>query len=384
MRLVFAGTPEFARVALARLHAAGHEIALVLTQPDRRAGRGMKLHPSAVKQFAQQHQLAVAQPASLRLDGKFAAQAQAAQELIREARADAMVVVAYGLLLPQWVLDAMAGPGQWGCFNIHASLLPRWRGAAPIHRAIEAGDVESGVTIMQMDVGLDTGPMLLQERIVIGPDATTTVLHDALANLGARLMVQALENPAALQALAQSDEGVCYAHKIDKAEAAIDWQQPAAQIARKVRAFDPFPGASTRLGEETLKVWGAQAIALRENDGVSAVGQAAHPEGMQGDADPGHRGAAIEDMDETTSFASRQSGAVAAENTTGAGGPIRPGQILASDHYGLIVGAGAGSFLRITHLQRPGGKRLAMADYLQGHPLAPGLCFDGPAALNTV
>jgi methionyl-tRNA formyltransferase len=256
--------------------------------------------------------------------------------------------------------------------------------AAPIHRAIEAGDTESGVTIMQMDAGLDTGPMLLQKRIAIGPDATTTVLHDALANLGARLMVQALENPAALQALAQSDEGVCYAHKIDKAEAAIDWQQPAAQIARKVRAFDPFPGASTRLGEETLKVWGAQAIALRENDGVSALGLAAHPEGMQGDADPGHRGAAIEAVDETTSFALRQSGAVAAENTTGAGGPIRPGQILASDHYGLIVGAGAGSFLRITHLQRPGGKRLAMADYLQGHPLAPGLCFDGPAALNTV
>ena len=380
MRLVFAGTPEFARVALARLHAAGHEIALVLTQPDRPAGRGMKLQPSAVKQFAQQHQLAVAQPASLRLDGKFAAQAQAAQHLLREARADAMVVVAYGLLLPQWVLDALAGPGQWGCFNIHASLLPRWRGAAPIHRAIEAGDVESGVTIMQMDAGLDTGSMLLQERIAIGHGATTTVLHDALADLGARLMVQALENPAALQALAQSDEGVCYAHKIDKAEAAIDWQQPAAQIARKVRAFDPFPGASTRLGEETLKVWGAQAIALKENEHLTVTGLAAHPEGMQGDADPGHRAPATAAMGATTSFVSRQSVPVAAENTTGAGGLIRPGQVLVSDQYGLIVAAGAGSFLRITHLQRPGGKRLAVADYLQGHPLAPGLCFDGPAA----
>ena len=377
MRLVFAGTPEFARVALAHLHAAGHEIALVLTQPDRPAGRGMKLQPSAVKQFAQQHQLAVAQPPSLRLDGKFAPEAQAVQALIAQARADAMVVVAYGLLLPQWVLDAMAGPGQWGCFNIHASLLPRWRGAAPIHRAIEAGDTESGVTIMQMDAGLDTGPMLLQKRIAIGPDASTAVLHDALASLGARLIVQALENPAALQAMAQSDEGVCYAHKIDKAEAAIDWQQPAVQIARKVRAFDPFPGASTRLDGETLKVWGAQAIALRENGGM-----AAHSEGMQGDAAPGHRAPGTAAMDSTASFISRQSVVADAENTTGAGGTLRPGQVLISGPHGLVVAAGAGSYLRITHLQRPGGKRLAVADYLQGHAVAPGLCFDGPAALH--
>ncbi len=377
MRLVFAGTPEFARAALAHLHAAGHEIALVLTQPDRPAGRGMKLQPSAVKQFAQQHHLAVAQPPSLRLDGKFAPEAQAVQALIAQARADAMVVVAYGLLLPQWVLDAMAGPGQWGCFNIHASLLPRWRGAAPIHRAIEAGDTESGVTIMQMDAGLDTGPMLLQKRIAIGPDASTAVLHDALASLGARLMVRALENPAALQAMAQSDEGVCYAHKIDKAEAAIDWQQPAVQIARKVRAFDPFPGASTRLDGETLKVWGAQAIALRENGGM-----AAHSEGMQGDADPGHRAPGTAAMDSTASFISRQPAVADAENTTGAGGTLRPGQVLISGPHGLVVAAGAGSYLRITHLQRPGGKRLAVADYLQGHAVAPGLCFDGPAALH--
>ena len=334
MRLVFAGTPEFARVALAHLHAAGHEIALVLTQPDRPAGRGMKLQPSAVKQFAQAQQFTVAQPASLGLDGKFPLEAQAAQDLIRQVRAQAMVVVAYGLLLPQWVLDAMSGPGQWGCFNIHASLLPRWRGAAPIHRAIEAGDTESGVTIMQMDAGLDTGPMLLQERIAILPEASTALLHDALAERGARMMVQALENPASLQLRVQSEQGVCYAHKIDKAEAAIDWQQPAEQIARKVRAFDPFPGAMARLGGETLKVWGAQAMA----------------------------------PDETPVFA---------------GGRVRPGLMLACEPRGLVVAAGAGTCLRITHLQRPGGKRLAVADYLQGHALSPGLCFDSPVVSQT-
>ena len=329
MRLVFAGTPEFARVALTHLHAAGHEIALVLTQPDRPAGRGMKLQPSAVKQFAQAQQLTVAQPASLRLDGKFPLEAQAAQDLIKQVRAQAMVVVAYGLLLPQWVLDAMSGPGQWGCFNIHASLLPRWRGAAPIHRAIEAGDTQSGVTIMQMDAGLDTGPMLLQEPIAILPDASTALLHDALADLGARMMVQALEQPATLQPRVQSEQGVCYAHKIDKAEAAIDWQQPAEQIARKVRAFDPFPGAVARLGGETLKVWGAQAMA----------------------------------PDESPVFA---------------GGQLRPGLMLACEPRGLVVAAGAHTCLRITCLQRPGGKRLAVADYLQGHALSPGLFFESP------
>ncbi len=330
MRLVFAGTPEFARVALAQLHAAGHEIALVLTQPDRPAGRGMRLQPSAVKQFAQGRQLPVAQPTSLRLDGKFGMEALAVKERIAQARADAMVVVAYGLLLPQWILDAMAGPGQWGCFNIHASLLPRWRGAAPIHRAIEAGDPESGVTIMQMDAGLDTGPMLLQERIAIGPHASTAQLHDELAALGARLMVQALANPAALLARRQSEQGVSYAQKIGKSEAAIDWHQHAEQIARKVRAFDPFPGASTGLGGETLKVWGAKAVVPNPSERL-AVGQA------------------------------------------------RPGQILATDLRGLVVAAGEGTCLCITHLQRPGGKRLAVADYLQGHALAPGQCFDRSA-----
>ena len=379
MRLVFAGTPEFARVALAHLHAAGHDIALVLTQPDRPAGRGMKLQPSAVKQFALEHQLTLAQPASLRLDGKFVHEAQAAQTLIAQAGAQAMVVVAYGLILPQWVLDTMAGPGQWGCFNIHASLLPRWRGAAPIHRAIEAGDTETGVTIMQMDAGLDTGPMLLQERMAIRDMDSTATLHDALAAVGARLMVQALANPDALQPRVHSEQGVCYAHKIDKAEATIDWQQSAEQIAHKVRAFDPFPGASTRLAGETLKIWGAQALA--HSDGAAHAQESLATGGEPKTADD-LKGLAAPDIapctiDPAASFFVHQHADLMA---SGASGQAPPGLILASGPHGLVVAAGADTCLRITHLQRPGGKRLAVADYLQGHALAPGLCFDGPAA----
>jgi methionyl-tRNA formyltransferase len=188
VRLIFAGTPEFARIALERLRAAGFDVALVLTQPDRPAGRGMKLQASPVKQFALQHGIAVAQPRSLRLDGKYPDDAQAARQAIDAAKADAMVVAAYGLILPPWVLDSP----RLGCLNIHASLLPRWRGAAPIHRAIEAGDTQTGVTIMQMDAGLDTGDMLLSERLPIGPTDTTGALHDKLAQLGGRLIVEAL------------------------------------------------------------------------------------------------------------------------------------------------------------------------------------------------
>lgn len=378
MRLVFAGTPEFARVALAHLHAAGHDIALVLTQPDRPAGRGMKLQPSAVKQFALEHQLTVAQPASLRLDGKFANEAQAAQTLIAQAGAQAMVVVAYGLILPQWVLDTMAGPGHWGCFNIHASLLPRWRGAAPIHRAIEAGDTETGVTIMQMDAGLDTGAMLLQARMPIRDTDSTATLHDALADMGARLMVQALDQRAALKPRLQSEEGVCYAHKIEKAEAAIDWQLPADHIARKVRALDPFPGASARLAGETLKIWGAQALAHSAGAALAQESLASGrvPRTTQAAMDLAASNLAPSAIDPIASVAARQHAELVA---SGASGQAPPGSILASDAHGLLVAAGAGSCLRITHLQRPGGKRLPVADYVQGHALAPGQSFDSPA-----
>ena len=319
MRLIFAGTPEFARVALAQLHAAGHDIVLVMSQPDRPAGRGMKLQASAVKQFALDHSLPVAQPRSLRLDGKYPDEAAAAQVAIAGAQADAMVVAAYGLILPQWVLDAP----RLGCFNIHASLLPRWRGAAPIHRAIEAGDAQTGVTIMQMDAGLDTGDMLRVERLPIEATDTTATLHDKLADLGGEMMVAALVQAAGgtLHPVPQPVEGVTYAHKIEKHEAAIDWTQPAALIAQRVRAFNPFPGATASLQGELLKIWTA---AVRE------------------------------------------------------GGPplaAECGTILAVAPDGIAVAA-MNSIVNVTELQRPGGKRLGVADFLRGFDLQPGMVFD--------
>lgn len=260
MNIVFAGTPEFAAQALAALHAAGHHIPLVLTQPDRPAGRGMKLQASAVKQFALAHGLAVAQPQSLRLDGKYPDEAAAAQALLQQVGADVMVVAAYGLILPAWTL---ALP-RLGCLNIHASLLPRWRGAAPIHRAIEAGDAQTGITIMQMDEGLDTGGMLLMAREPIGPQDTTATLHDRLAGLGGRLIAQALAalepGGPGLPATPQPLEGVTYAQKIAKAEAAIDWRDSAAAIERRVRAFDAFPGASFKVGADAIKLWRASVV----------------------------------------------------------------------------------------------------------------------------
>jgi methionyl-tRNA formyltransferase len=264
MRLIFAGTPAFAQQALADLHAAGHEIVLVMTQPDRPAGRGMKLQASPVKQWALEHGLPVSQPQGLKLDGRFADDAKQAQALIAAAQADVMVVAAYGLILPQWVLSAP----RLGCLNIHASLLPRWRGAAPIHRAIEAGDTSTGITIMQMDAGLDTGHMLLKAELPIGPQATTASLHDELAALGGQLIVQALVQAHAGTlgtGTAQAAEGVTYAHKIEKSESAIDWRLPAVEIERRIRAFDPFPGCTLRWGEddktaEVIKVWSATVV----------------------------------------------------------------------------------------------------------------------------
>ena len=315
MKLIFAGTPEFAAVALAALHAAGHNIVLVLSQPDRPAGRGMKLQASAVKQVALQQGLAVAQPRSLRLDGKYPEDAAAAHQAIEAAQADAMVVAAYGLILPQWVLDTP----RLGCFNIHASLLPRWRGAAPIHRAIEAGDPQTGVTIMQMDAGLDTGCMLRTGIEPILPTDTTGSLHDRLAELGAALMLQVLDLAAQgkLQPVPQPIEGISYAHKIDKAEAAIDWAQPAQTIVNQVRAFNPFPGSSTSLNGEVLKIWAAQLA-----QGAPGVSQTC-------------------------------------------------GQIMALAHTGIAVAA-TESIVNITELQRPGGKRLSCADFLRGNALQVG------------
>jgi len=318
MRVIFAGTPEFAQVALAALKRAGFEIVLVLTQPDRPAGRGMKLQASPVKQFALDHGIALAQPRSLRLDGKFPDDAAAARKAMLAARADVMVVAAYGLILPQWVLDLP----RLGCLNIHASLLPRWRGAAPIHRAIEAGDPETGITIMQMDAGLDTGDMLLVEEFAIAPTDSTATLHDRLADLGGRLIVEALELAACggMTRQPQPQMGISYAHKIEKAESVIDWRQSARQIERRLRAFDPFPGGQGTLDGEVIKIWQA-----------------------------------------------------ALEDAQGA-----PGEVLAADASGLLVACGEQA-LRLTQLQRSGGKRLPASAFLQARPVTVGARFGLPA-----
>lgn len=320
MKIVFAGTPEFARVALQSLDAAGFEIAAVLTQPDRPAGRGMKLQASPVKAYALERGWPVIQPRSLRLDGKYPADSAAAKLALEAMDADAMVVAAYGLILPQWVLDLP----RLGCLNIHASLLPRWRGAAPIHRAIEAGDAQTGVTIMQMDAGLDTGDMLIAESLAIGDD-NTACLHDRVAALGGRLIVQALRQAEAgrLHRTPQPAEGVTYAHKVEKAEARIDWAQPAHAIVQRIRAFDPFPGAGAELDGETVKLWAAHV---------------------------------------------------------GPGAPTEsPGTIVAVTPAGIAVSA-INSVVVVTELQRAGGKRLPAADFLRGFDVKPGQVFGLPDA----
>jgi methionyl-tRNA formyltransferase len=318
MKLVFAGTPEFAAAALRSLHEAGFAIPLVLTQPDRPAGRGMQLHASAVKHYAQAHGIEVLQPLSLRMDSKDperAAQAGAAHARLLATDYDVMVVAAYGLILPRSTLDIKP------CINIHGSLLPRWRGAAPIHRAIEAGDSETGVTIMEMEEGLDTGPMLLMERIAIEAADTTASLHDKLAQLGGAMIVAALRKmqEGKLEAIPQPEAGVTYAAKISKDEAAIDFSQPAQALARKIRAFNPFPGAHAEVNGVTIKFWGAEALAAASD--------------------------------------------------------VLPGQVLAADaQHGILVACKEGT-LRLTELQKPGGKRLPAAEFLKGFPL-DGLCFD--------
>jgi methionyl-tRNA formyltransferase len=302
MKLVFAGTPDFAAAALDALHRAGHSIALVLTQPDRPAGRGLQPTPSAVKRLAQALELPVRQPLSLK-----------EPEIQRELAAldaDAMIVAAYGLIVPQAVLELP----RLGCINIHASLLPRWRGAAPIQRAILAGDQKTGISIMQMDAGLDTGPVLLEEATDITHDDTAQTLHDRLAAIGARLVVDALERERT--PVPQDSSRATYAAKLDKREATIDWKEPAQVIARKVRAFNPVPGASTTYGGAALKLWHAQP---REHVGDSV-----------------------------------------------------PGTIIGAGKDGVLVACGGGSALEVTQLQRAGGKRLPASSFLAGSPLHPG------------
>jgi methionyl-tRNA formyltransferase len=328
MRIVFAGTPEFAAAALSAIFAAAPagrwQVPLVLTQPDRPAGRGMRLAPSPVRRFALEHRIEVATPSTLSLN-KGGGAALAAHAQLRAVNADVMVVAAYGLILPQAILDIPrglpdAGAGRITALNVHASLLPRWRGAAPITRAIEAGDTETGITIMQMDAGLDTGPILMSERIAIGADETGGTLTAKLAALGARLIVAALHDAerGALRAQPQPAAGVTYAHKLNKHEAWLDWARPAVELARRVRAFDPFPVARGQVRGAMLKLWRARAL-----------------------DDAGH---------------------------------APPGAVIAAGAQGVRVACGAGTLL-IAELQRPGGRRLGAAEFLAGLPLAAGDMF---------
>lgn len=304
MKLVFAGTPEFAATALAALLRSGHRVSLVLTQPDRPAGRGLKPAASPVKRLALEAGIALLQPQSLR--------DSAVQRALVEAAPDGMVVAAYGLLLPRAVLDIP----RHGCLNIHASLLPRWRGAAPIPRAILAGDPQTGISIMQMDEGLDTGPVLLQRTLPIAPDDTAGSLTEKLAALGARCIVEALDalEAGTLHPMPQAEAGACYAPKIAREEAAIDWRRDAGFIERQVRAFNPHPGASTSARGAVLKLWRALPAAAEEG---------------------------------------------------------APGRVLQANPEGLVVGCGSGA-LRILELQRSGGRRLPAAEFLRGFPLRPG------------
>jgi methionyl-tRNA formyltransferase len=322
MRLVFAGTPSFAATALDALIQSEHEVALVLTRPDAAAGRGLKTVLSEVKRLAVEHELPVFQPTTLR--------DPAVVEHVRGFGADAMVVAAYGLILPRSVIEAFPPYGlilprsvieafPHGCINIHASLLPRWRGAAPIQHALLAGDGETGISIMRMDEGLDTGPVYLLESIPIAANETAATLHDKLADLGARNIVKALAAIASgeLQPKPQPADGATYANKITKAQARIRWSQPAAEIERAIRAFDPFPGAFSHFNQQLVKVWAAQLV-------TDSSGQ--------------------------------------------------PGKVSATTEDGIVVACGSDA-LRLTELQRQGGKRLPASEFLRGFPIAAGQRF---------
>ena len=305
MKVIFAGTPDFAAAALKAITAAGFEIPLVLTQPDRPKGRGMQLAPSPVKQAALELGLRVAQPEKLRNNAE-------ALQMLKEVEADVMVVAAYGLILPQDVLDTP----KHGCLNIHASLLPRWRGAAPIQRAIEAGDAETGVCIMQMDIGLDTGGVVSEHRYAIQPTDTANEVHDALMNLGAAAIVadlQQLKTEGRLKSVKQPEEGVTYAQKLSKEEARINWNESAAVIERKIRAFNPVPAAWVEYQGKPMKIWRAEVVA------------------QQG----------------------------------------RAGEVLSCSSDGLIIACGANA-LKITQLQPSGSKRMDIAAFAAGHTVEAG------------
>ena len=319
MKIVFAGTPEFAAQAMRAIDAAGHQIVLVLTQPDRRSGRGMHVQASPVKTFALEKNIPLLQPASLRrnsADPEKQAEAEAAYQQLSTTDFDVMVVVAYGLILPQDVLDIAESNLRHGCFNIHASILPRWRGAAPIQRSIEHGDRKTGVSIMKMDAGLDTGDTVLVREIAIADDETSASLHDRLAKLGAESIVEALstlQQGASLIKTPQAAEGIRYAEKILKSEAEIDWQLSATEIDHRIRAFNPFPGATSNLDGIPMKFWNSR---VSHSGGYSQTGQI--------------------------------------------------GEVLGFSKEGAFIQCGQG-VIEVLEMQKPGGKRMNAVAYLRTH-----------------
>jgi methionyl-tRNA formyltransferase len=325
LKIIFAGTPEFAAIILEALEKSKHHVIAVMTQPDRASGRGLKVLPSLVKQKALLMDIPILQPTSLKLDGAFGAEALIAKTHIESLDFDVMIVAAYGLILPKWLLSLVEEKNELGCINVHASLLPRWRGAAPIHRAIWAGDEQTGTCIMKMAEGLDTGPIIAKETMQIQSLDTTETLHDRLASQGARVLIEVLDRLAKQEKfdlLEQDQSGITYAEKIRKEEAKIDWNQEANQIDRQIRALNPSPGAFTTLNQEIIKIWLSENISHRwENHQI-----------------------------------------------------YQPGEILEVDDYGICV-SGKHGVVRLLEVQKAGSKRISASQFIKNMQLKPGQVF---------
>ena len=326
LKIIFAGTPEFAAIILEALEKSKHQVVAVMTQPDRASGRGLKVLPSNVRQKALQMNIPILQPASLKIDGAFASQAIEAKKQLEELSFDVMIVAAYGLILPSWLLSLVESKNQLGCINVHASLLPRWRGAAPIHRAIWAGDEQTGTCIMKMEKGLDTGPIIAKETMQIQSLDTTGTLHDRLAAQGARVLIEVLDRLAGeeqFELMEQDQAGISYAEKIKKEEAKIIWQQEAYQIDRQIRALNPSPGAFTTLNQEIVKIWLSENISHRWKKDVKYV----------------------------------------------------PGEVLEIDEFGINV-AGSDGVVRLLELQKAGSKRITAIQFAKNMQLKTGQIFE--------
>ena len=325
LKIVFAGTPEFAAIILEALEKSNHQVVAVMTQPDRASGRGLKVLPSLVKQKALQMDIPILQPTSLKLDGAYSTEALHAKKQIESLDFDVMIVAAYGLILPTWLLSLVETKNNLGCINVHASLLPRWRGAAPIHRAIWAGDEQTGTCIMKMAQGLDTGPIIAQETMQIQSLDTTGTLHDRLASQGSRVLIEVLDKLAQKEKfvlLEQSPVGITYAEKIKKEEARIEWGQEANQIDRQIRALNPSPGAFTTLNQEIIKIWLSENISHRWNNHQTS----------------------------------------------------QPGEILEVDDFGISV-AGNQGVVRLLEVQKAGSKIMSASQFVKNMQLKPGQIF---------